>query len=119
MRIAVIGATGTIGRAIVQVLERHEVVSVGHRQGAHRVDLADPASIRRLYESLGEVEAVVCAAGAAAFGPLADLKDSDFELVIRNKLLGQVNLVRQGVAHPRGGACTVPHARSMRQAKQP
>lgn len=97
MRILLVGATGTIGGAVTAALAAHDLVAVGHRHGAHRVDLADPASIRALYAAVGAVDAVVCAAGRAAFRPLQALTDADFDLSLRNKLMGQVNLVRIGL----------------------
>ena len=42
MKIAVIGATGTVGRAVAAELKaRHEVFEIGATRGAHRVDLLD------------------------------------------------------------------------------
>jgi NAD(P)-dependent dehydrogenase (short-subunit alcohol dehydrogenase family) len=104
MRVMIIGATGTIGRAVASALaKKHEVIAVGHRGGQHQVDLASTSSIRRLYETTGPVDAVVCCAGSARFGPLAELSDDDFELSLRNKLMGQVNLVRLGLDGVRDG----------------
>ena len=41
MRIAVVGATGTIGRAVVEALAfRHEVIPVSHKNSRITVDLA-------------------------------------------------------------------------------
>jgi nucleoside-diphosphate-sugar epimerase len=98
MRIVVIGATGTIGRAVVSHLaSRHEVVQVAHSQGDYRVDLESVESIRALYERLGSVDAVVSAAGVARFNPLEQLTDEDFTVGLHNKLMGQVNLVRLGL----------------------
>jgi NAD(P)-dependent dehydrogenase (short-subunit alcohol dehydrogenase family) len=98
MRILVIGATGTIGRAVAEVLSgRHAVVTVGHRRGDYRVDLASPDSIKALYRAVGPFDAVICAAGLAKFGPLAELTDRDFLLGLSNKLMGQVNLVLSGL----------------------
>jgi len=98
MRVLVVGATGTIGRAVVAGLQgRHEVVPA-HRRGKVRVDLADPGSIALLYHVVGRVDAVVSCAGDARFGPLAELKDDDFAYSLANKLMGQVNLVRLGFA---------------------
>ncbi|MGO9274224.1 MAG: short chain dehydrogenase [Terriglobia bacterium] len=98
MKILVIGATGTIGAAVAQALEaRHEVLHASHARSALTVDLADPESIRRLYAKVGRVDAVVSAAGQAAFRPLLALSDADFAVGITNKLMGQVNLVRFGV----------------------
>lgn len=94
MKIVVFGATGTIGKAVADALAaRHEVVRVS-RHGPVRADLEDPASVRKLLESLNGVDAVVCCAGSAAFRPLARLEDADFQLGLRSKLMGQVNLVR-------------------------
>ncbi len=98
MKILVVGATGTIGAAVVHALEaRHEVLGASHTRSALKVDLADPASIRDLYASAGPVDAVVSAAGDAVFRPLLELSDADFALCLANKLMGQVNLVRFGV----------------------
>jgi NAD(P)-dependent dehydrogenase (short-subunit alcohol dehydrogenase family) len=97
MRIMVIGATGTIGKAIVELLSPdHEIVSVAARSGDHRVDIASKASIENLFRKSGPVDAVMCAAGQARFGSLKELSDEDFMLGLTNKLMGQVNLVRVG-----------------------
>jgi NAD(P)-dependent dehydrogenase (short-subunit alcohol dehydrogenase family) len=98
MRILVIGATGTIGAAVTQALDaRHEVLRASLSRSALAVDLADPDSIKRLYAKVGTVDAVVSAAGKAAFGPLLALSSEDFSLGLTNKLMGQVNLVRFGI----------------------
>jgi len=98
MRILVIGATGTIGAAVAQALDaRHEVLRASHSRSALAVDLADPESIKRLYAKVGTVDAVVSAAGKAAFGPLLALSAEDFSLSLTSKLMGQVNVVRFGV----------------------
>lgn len=100
MRILVIGATGTIGRAVVAALSAgNEIVPVSRLSTPIRVDLAEPASIREMYRSTGKLDAVVCAAGQAKFAPLAQLSDADFRFCLDNKLMGQVNLVRFGFDH--------------------
>ena len=71
MRILVVGATGTIGRAVVAALSSgNEIVPASRQSTAIMVDLADPASVRNMYQSVGELDAVVCAAGQAKFAPL-------------------------------------------------
>jgi NAD(P)-dependent dehydrogenase (short-subunit alcohol dehydrogenase family) len=102
MKILVVGATGTIGAPLAHALEgRHEVIRASHSRSALTVDLADPASIKRLY-------AMVSAAGQAAFRPLVALSDADFALGLTNKLMGQVNLVRYGLeVLPDGGSFTL------------
>ncbi len=97
MRIVVIGASGTIGRAVAQALSsRHELVRVGRTSGDFQADIAKPATLRALFEDAAPCDAVVCAAGQAAFGALAELSDADFQLGLTSKLMGQVNLVRLG-----------------------
>jgi NAD(P)-dependent dehydrogenase (short-subunit alcohol dehydrogenase family) len=97
MRVIVVGATGTIGSAVIAALSaQHDVVSVGHTSGAIRVDLASIESILQLFRTVEAFDALVCAAGRAAFGSLDELKDADFQLGLSNKLMGQVNLVRIG-----------------------
>jgi len=100
MKIIVIGASGTIGRAIVRELgDRHEVIKVSRNKSAIKMDLADRSSIIKMYQAAGKVDAVICAAGLAVFNPLRELSDNDFALSCNNKLLGQVNLVRLGLEH--------------------
>ena len=105
MRIIVIGATGTIGKAVVEALQggKHDVVQVGHESGSgdYQVDLADKGSIERLYEAVAPFDAVVSAAGLAKFGALDGLSDADFQFSLASKLMGQVNLVRVGMAQIR------------------
>jgi NAD(P)-dependent dehydrogenase (short-subunit alcohol dehydrogenase family) len=104
MRILVVGASGTIGRAIAEVLgARHDVLQASQSKSTLHVDMASPHSIRQLYATVGKVDAVISAAGAARFKPLAQLTDDDFRFSIENKLMGQVNLVRQGWEHVNDG----------------
>jgi len=99
MRIIVVGATGLIGREIVNVLQGdHEVVSVGHSSGEVRVDITSKKSIQQMFSEVGPFDALVSAAGGAAFGDIQKLTDEDFALGLGDKLMGQVNLVRVGLA---------------------
>jgi NAD(P)-dependent dehydrogenase (short-subunit alcohol dehydrogenase family) len=98
MRILLIGATGTIGRAIAAALgNRHDVIPASRHKARESVDIANPQSIRDLFSRVGRVDAIVSAAGEAAFKPLAELTDADFAFSITNKLMGQVNVVRFGL----------------------
>jgi NAD(P)-dependent dehydrogenase (short-subunit alcohol dehydrogenase family) len=100
MRILLIGATGTIGKAIAAALSpRHDVLRASRQQAPLHVDVADPTSIRALYAKVGKVGAVISAAGQASFKPLDELSDADFRFSLDNKLMGQVNVVRFGLDH--------------------
>jgi NAD(P)-dependent dehydrogenase (short-subunit alcohol dehydrogenase family) len=103
MRIVVVGGTGTIGKAIVAALSGGHEVLVASRSSKIRVDIADPDSIRSMYRSIGDLDAVVSASGDARFRPLEELSDEDFAYSLRHKLMGQVNLVRYGMKSVRDG----------------
>ena len=97
MKILLIGATGTLGSAIDKELsERHEIIRVGRNSGDYRVDISDSASIRKLFEQTGNFDALVCAAGNVTFAPLADMTEHSFSLGLKDKLMGQVNLLLMG-----------------------
>jgi NAD(P)-dependent dehydrogenase (short-subunit alcohol dehydrogenase family) len=110
MKVIVIGGTGTIGSAVVRLLsgKGHEVFQVGHTRGDYRVDLASPDTLRKLFQTIGTYDAVVCAAGLAKFAPFKNLTDADFHLGLLNKLMGQVNVVRTGLPKiAKGGSFTL------------
>jgi len=98
MKIILIGASGTVGAAIEDALSvNHDLVRVGRSSGDVHADISDPADITALYDEVDSFDAVVCAAGNAAFGPLEELSDDDFALSLSSKLMGQINLVRYGL----------------------
>lgn len=104
MRILVVGGTGTVGTAVVAALrDRHEIVTAGSKSGDYRVDIANAASITKLFDAVGRVDAVISTAGKVRFGPLEEMTETDMEIGLRNKLMGQVNLVLLGRAHVNDG----------------
>lgn len=93
-KIVVIGATGTVGRAVSAALKaRHEVIEVGATRGQYRVDTTDPASIERLFGEIGKVDGIVTATGKLHFGPLPEMSAEQFWVGLRDKLMGQINVV--------------------------
>jgi NAD(P)-dependent dehydrogenase (short-subunit alcohol dehydrogenase family) len=98
MRILIVGATGTIGHAVAAALgSRHDLILASRKKSPESVELTNPDSIRTLYKRVGRVDAVVSVAGEAAYKPLVQLADGDFEFSVGSKLMGQVNLVRFGI----------------------
>jgi len=106
MKVVVIGATGLIGKAVTALLtdKGHEIVQVS-RNTQPGLTLEDPASIEAFYKTLGEVDAVICAAsqGGGGMGPLPGFSDEAIDSYTKSKLLGQVNLVRKGLSNIRPG----------------
>jgi NAD(P)-dependent dehydrogenase (short-subunit alcohol dehydrogenase family) len=100
MRILLIGPNGRLGTAVRDTLTaRHELVTASRSSGDLNVDIREPHSIAAMYEQVGRVDAVACAAGGAPYKPLTELSYEDLRAGTADKLLGQVELVRQGIAH--------------------
>jgi NAD(P)-dependent dehydrogenase (short-subunit alcohol dehydrogenase family) len=109
MRILVVGASGRLGSAVVEALaDRHEIVTASRSGDGHFVDLRNPATIAGLYASVGPVDAVACTAGKTPYAALDELGSDQFAEGVRDKLLGQIELVRQGARHlSDGGSFTL------------
>jgi NAD(P)-dependent dehydrogenase (short-subunit alcohol dehydrogenase family) len=97
MRVLIIGASGIIGRAVVAELGgRHELLTAGRTTGELKVDITSPSSIRAMFEQAGKVDAVVSTAGKVKFAPFETMAADDYQIGIKDKLMGQVNLVLIG-----------------------
>ena len=97
MKILIVGASGTIGSFVAGALaERHEIVKAGSKSGDVRVDIKDSGSIRKMFEFVGKVDAVVSTAGKVHFGAFAQMTEAEFGIGLKDKLMGQVNLVLIG-----------------------
>lgn len=104
MKILLIGASGTIGKAVESELgARHEIIRASRGSGDVRVDIEDVQSIRQLFDTVGAFDALVSTAGKVHFGPFEDIGPPQHDIGLRNKLMGQVNLVTFGLPHIRDG----------------
>ncbi|EJN21928.1 MULTISPECIES: short chain dehydrogenase [unclassified Pseudomonas] len=105
MKILLIGAGGTIGSAVDKELsQRHEIIRIGRNSGDLNVDISDSASIRQLFEQTGKFDALICAAGNVTFAPLGEMTGDSFALGLKDKLMGQVNLLLIGREFANDGA---------------
>lgn len=97
MRILIVGASGTIGRAVVAEFgSRHDIIPAGRTSGDVRMDITDSNSIRAAFEKVGAIDALVATTGKVKFAPFADMQAADYEIGLKDKLMGQVNLVLIG-----------------------
>lgn len=104
LRILVIGASGTIGKAVTKELEKnHELIRAGRNGIDVTVDITSVESIKNMYEQIGNVDAVISATGGAHFGPISELTPELNEIGIESKLKGQINLVLLGMDYVNDG----------------
>ena len=81
MKIILIGANGTLGKAVgAELSQRHEVVAVGQKSGGFQADIRDITSLQSLFQKVGNVAAIVCTAGSVHFGPWAELTPEKFDI---------------------------------------
>ena len=97
MKILIIGGNGAIGKKVsAHLAQKHELVIAGRTSGDVQVEIADSGSIQAMFEKVGKVDAIVCIAGEAKWGSFESLTEEDYDVGLRSKLMGQVNLVRIG-----------------------
>ncbi len=99
MKILIVGGRGLIGSAICKELKQlgHEVITASRTQGDIPVDLQDSKSIEKMYQSVSNLDAVVCAAGSVKqIKPAYKLSIEDYQEAMLYKGFGQINLVLIG-----------------------
>ncbi|TIW06681.1 MAG: short chain dehydrogenase, partial [Mesorhizobium sp.] len=69
--------------------------------GSFHVDIAEPNSVDQLFDKIGAFDALICTAGAVHYAPLNQFTSEQFEIGLRSKLMGQVNLTVRGLEHIR------------------
>lgn len=98
MKIIVVGASGTIGQAVVEELgKKHDIIRAGRNGIDVKVDMTSVESIKKMYSQVGKVDAVISAAGGAHYAPVSELTPELNEIGINYKLKGQINLVLLGM----------------------
>ena len=97
MKILIIGGHGTIGKPVSSHFAKdHKVIVAGRSTGDVKIDIADSASIKKAFETIGKLDAIICIAGEAKWAPFNELSEEDYYIGLKSKLMGQVNLVRIG-----------------------
>lgn len=109
MRILIVGGQGTIGKKVVSFLSKdHKIVTAGRKNGDIYLDLSNTKSIKKLFENNDKFDAVISIAGQVIWAPFSDLSEDDFYVGIKNKMMGQVNLVQIGQKYiSSGGSFTL------------
>ncbi|MFD3699982.1 short chain dehydrogenase [Streptomyces sp. NPDC058646] len=108
MNVLLIGANGTLGRAVHTALRErgHRVVTASRKDADIQVDITDPGSVRAMYDEIGAraaadpataVDALAVAAGSTPWRPLDRLTTEEVREGLEGKAVSQIELVRQGI----------------------
>ncbi|WHT21783.1 short chain dehydrogenase [Crossiella sp. CA-258035] len=109
MKVLVVGASGTIGTAVVRALRArgHSVVGAS-RSSEPVVDLTRAESVVALLDGVAELDAVVCCAASGGLTLVHEGDEAEFTTGLEGKLLGQVRLLRAAIPRLRdGGSVTL------------
>lgn len=109
MKIILFGASGTIGSAVeAELKSRHEIIRIGRTSGDRQADITDMAAIERILVEVGPVDALVATTGKVHVGPVDGLTPDLVSVGLKDKLMGQVNLILAGQKYLKdGGSITV------------
>lgn len=98
MKIVIVGASGTMGQYLANVLEKenHEVIKASRSSKEIQVDTTSTQSIEEMFAKIGSFDALITTAGETFVGPWKNLNDETFKKGIEGKMMGQINLVLIG-----------------------
>lgn len=100
MKVLTVGASGTIGKAVVRELEADgvEVVKASRNNSSVKVDITSIESIKAMFKKVGKIDALVATLGSAHFGSVEEMTPEQNQIAVNSKLLGQINLVLLGLS---------------------
>ncbi|GHB43015.1 short chain dehydrogenase [Pseudovibrio japonicus] len=96
--VILIGANGKMGQAALTGLGNHKVITAGRSADTYdyQVDITSEDSLRNLYESVGEFDAVVNTVGLCEYATFEEMTQEQWMTTVMSKMMGQINLVRIG-----------------------
>jgi len=96
MKIAIFGALGKIGSKVTDLLSTtHQIITIGSRSGDLKADYTDDTSVKAIFDSLENLDAVIaCVGGDSQFKPYSEVSDDDYRYGAERKLVAQFRIVR-------------------------
>ena len=97
-KIVVVGATGKLGKVVVEGLEKdYEVIRASRSGPDLKVDAFDFQSVSDVFASLGTFDGLISCIGGSPFKPFEDLSMEDFIAGLTSKCFSQLNLAKAAI----------------------
>jgi NAD(P)-dependent dehydrogenase (short-subunit alcohol dehydrogenase family) len=97
-KIVVVGATGRLGREVVEGLKEDYELVLASRSGPDlKIDALDFANASNALSSVGKFDGLVSCIGGAPFKPFDELTMEDFVTGLSKKCFSQLNLARAAI----------------------
>jgi len=97
-KIIVVGATGRLGREVVEGLEvDYEVIRAGRSGPDLKIDAFDFESVSGIFASVGSFDGLVSCIGGTPFKTFDELSMEDFATGLSKKCFSQLNLAKAAI----------------------
>ncbi len=96
-KIIVVGATGRLGRVVVNGLKDYEVIRAGRSGPDLKIDALDFESVSDLFASVGTFDGLISCIGGTPFKTFEELTMEDFALGMSKKCFSQLNLAKAAI----------------------
>ena len=96
-KIIVVGATGRLGRVVVNGLKDYEVIRAGRSGPDLKIDALDFESVSDVFASVGTFDGLISCIGGTPFKTFEELTMEDFALGLSKKCFSQLNLAKAAI----------------------
>ena len=96
-KIIVVGATGRLGRVVVNGLKDYEVIRAGRSGPDLKIDALDFESVSDVFASVGIFDRLISCIGGTPFKTFEELTMEDFALGLSKKCFSQLNLAKAAI----------------------
>ena len=99
-KIIVVGATGKLGKEVVDgLIKDYEVIRAGRSGPDLKINALDFDSVSDALASVGPFDGLVSCIGETEFKPFSDLTMDDFAAGLASKCFSQLNLAKAAIPH--------------------
>ena len=98
-KIVVVGATGRLGRVVVDGLNDYEVIRAGRSGPDLKIDALNFESVSDVFASIGTFDGLISCIGGTPFKTFEELTMEDFALGLSKKCFSQLNLAKAAIPY--------------------